>query len=100
MNDRPYEPTGMTTARWREITPSRVLIASLVRAQPLDAALLDGPDTSYCGDPFPHAVLWNGELWLSDGNHRVARAERRGAVTAMVRVAMPLIHFMPFRAAA
>jgi len=90
----------MTTAHWLQIPPSRVLVCSLISRQPIDETLLDGPDTSHCGDPLPHAVLWDGALEISDGNHRIARARRRGQDTLLVRVAVPFVHFIPFRCAA
>lgn len=76
----------MTTARWRLIEPEPVVIANLVPSNTVDEALLDGPDTSYCGDPVPHVVVWEGRLHLSDGNHRIARARLRGQRTIFARV--------------
>ena len=86
----------MTTAKWMEIRPSRVLIDSLrpSQAQLLYAAIMEAPP-SHSGDEIPHAVLWAGELRISDGHHRIARAKLRGDATIDVRVAVPFIHFRP-----
>lgn len=86
----------MTTAKWLQIKPSRVLVDSLRPAQEhlcYDALL--GESGSHCGDAVPHAVLWGGELYIADGHHRVARARLRGEQTIDVRVAVPFAHFTP-----
>ena len=94
--ERPWEPMGMTTEKWREIKPSRVLVDSLRPSQAhlLFAAIMGEP-SSHCGDAIPHAVLWAGELRISDGHHRIARAKLRGEQTIDVRVAVPFVHFRP-----
>ena len=83
----------MVTSDWLRITPSRVLTDSLLPTHTTIPHLLDAPDTSVSGDPIPHAVLWAGQLCISDGHHRIARARERGQATILVRVAVPYHHF-------
>lgn len=92
---------GMCTADWQKIKPSRVLVASLVPSQEhLSFAALAGAPSSHCGDPVPHAVLWDGRLFVVDGHHRVIRATLAREATLDVRVAVPFAHFTPVRCAA
>ena len=101
MNERPWEPMGLTTAAWLTIPPSRVLTGSLLPTQAhLSFDALAGAPSSLCGDPIPHAVLWDGELRLLDGHHRLIRARVDEAATILVRVAVPFVHFVPLRWAA
>lgn len=83
----------MTTADWLRIPPQAMPIDRLVPVQPVQAHLLDGHDTSHCGDSLPHVVLWNGTYFISDGHHRVARSKRRGLTVLAVRLAIPGVHF-------
>jgi Arc/MetJ family transcription regulator len=50
----------------------------------LDALLAD--DSTFYGDLFPHAVLWQGELYLEDGLHRALRAALQQRNVIHVRV--------------
>jgi Arc/MetJ family transcription regulator len=47
--------------------------------------LLD-EDSTFYGDLFPHAVQWDGELYLEDGLHRAVRAALQQRNTLHVRV--------------
>src|SRR5688500_13881279 len=86
MQMRPWEPTGMTTERWLLIPLRRVALATLIPSHGTREEWVKGPSTSWCGDPHPHVVVWQGRSYLSDGHHRVARARRQGHKTMWVRV--------------
>lgn len=83
---RPFEPTGMTSERWRaEVEPVPVLldcIDYLTQDLVSIAALLDPPES----EDHPHVVRWNGALYLSDGHHRYVRAVLGGRQTLLVRL--------------
>jgi Arc/MetJ family transcription regulator len=53
----------------------------------LDALLAE--DSTFYGDLFPHAVQWQGDLYLEDGLHRALRAalQQRQVLHARVHVA-------------
>ena len=93
---------GDDLQRWRG--------AALPRARPVDAGLgpdpaaadpdgraghhqaelrLDGllaEDSTFYGDLFPHAVLWEGQIYLEDGLHRAVRAALRNRAVLHARV--------------
>jgi Arc/MetJ family transcription regulator len=48
-------------------------------------ALLDEQSTFY-GDLFPHAVYWQGQLYLEDGLHRALRSALQQRTVIHVRV--------------
>ena len=50
----------------------------------LDTLLAD--DSTFYGDLFPHAVHWQGELYLEDGLHRALRAALQQRTVIHVRV--------------
>jgi hypothetical protein len=89
-NGEPWGSTGMTTTRWKtEIVPELVEIRELIATQPglLLAALATGWDkTPIGGDPIPHVIAYDGNLYLEDGHHRVARAALRGMTHVPARV--------------
>lgn len=89
--DRPFEPTGMTTEKWKTVAPQRVRIADLVFCQ--EEVSIKGliyhsqpGQPSFCGDSYPHVVGYAEKLWLSDGHHRVLAALLRGRKTILARV--------------
>lgn len=82
----------MTTRDWLRIRPIPMALADLVPTHELRHPL-SGPDTSHCGDAFPHVVYWHGRYRISDGHHRIARAQALGRLTMLVRVAIPTVHF-------
>ena len=47
--------------------------------------LLD-EDSTFYGDLFPHAVQWQGEVYLEDGLHRALRAALENRHTIHVRI--------------
>ena len=84
---RPYPEHGLSTRDWVRIPPRQVRLDELVttkRELALDR-LLD-EDSTFYGDLFPHAVQWNGDLFLEDGLHRALRAALQQRNTLHVRV--------------
>lgn len=85
----PYPETGLNTDRWMaEVTPARVLFGNLWLTQ--DHLRIMGvfgvPNWASANDPLPHAVFWQGELYLEDGHHRIVLAALRGETSALMRV--------------
>lgn len=82
----PWGPTGMTSARWRDVPPRLVRIDALIATQ--DGVYFHGihADTHVGGDPLPHVVSWRGREYLEDGHHRVMRAALAGATYMEARV--------------
>src|SRR5688500_8094578 len=69
------------------IPPRQVRMDTLVttkRELALDALLAD--DSTFYGDLFPHAVQWQGELYLEDGLHRALRSALQQRNVIHVRV--------------
>jgi hypothetical protein len=87
---RPYEPLGMTTAKWREIEPVEVDLYSLVPSQEGVVDHILPANHSYCGDPVIHVVLFNGVMYISDGHNRVNEAKIRGEKTIAARLLVKL----------
>src|SRR6478609_6843741 len=84
---RPYPDHGMSTRAWARIPPRKVRLDELIttkRELRLDA-LLDEASTFY-GDLFPHAVQWQGQLYLEDGLHRALRSALQQRTVIHVRV--------------
>ena len=84
---RPYPDHGMSARDWARIPPRKVRLDELIttkRELRLDA-LLDEASTFY-GDLFPHAVQWQGQLYLEDGLHRALRAALQQRNVIHVRV--------------
>jgi len=84
---RPYPEHGMSTRDWARIPPRKARLDALIttkRELRLDA-LLDEASTFY-GDLFPHAVQWQGELYLEDGLHRALRSALQQRTVIHVRV--------------
>lgn len=82
----------MSTRDWSRIHPIPMALCDLVPTHEVKHSLT-GPDTSHCGDSFPHVVYWRGRYRISDGHHRIARAQMQGRRTMLVRVAVPTVHF-------
>ena len=83
----PYPDHHTTLKQWAEIPPRPIRLADLTttkRELALDK-LLD-EDSTFYGDLFPHAVQWEGELYLEDGLHRAVRAALQQRHTLHVRV--------------
>ncbi|RBY95317.1 type II toxin-antitoxin system VapB family antitoxin [Blastococcus sp. TF02-8] len=86
-NGRPYPDHGLAPRDWAMIPPRQVRIDTLTttkRELALDALLAD--DSTFYGDLFPHAVQWQGELYLEDGLHRALRAALQQRNVIHVRV--------------
>lgn len=82
----------MTTTDWIRIKPSLMHLGYLVPTHEVKHPL-DGPDTSHCGDRYPHVIYWHGKFRISDGHHRIARRIRDGFKMMFVRIAVPTVHF-------
>src|SRR4051812_29709604 len=84
--ERPFEPLGMCTKRWRQIEPVPVDIDLLIPSQ--SHLVYDGlgEDYSHSGDPFVHIVCYNGQMLISDGHHRVNSAKKNGQKKIFARV--------------
>ncbi len=77
----------MSTRDWAAIPPRQVRLDTLIttkRELALDAVLAD--DSTFYGDLFPHAVQWQGEIYLEDGLHRALRAALQQRNVIHVRV--------------
>src|SRR5215475_5005575 len=84
---RPYPEHQLSTRDWAKIPPRQVRLDELVttkRELALDR-LLD-EDSTFYGDLFPHAVQWQGDLYLEDGLHRALRAALQQRNSLHVRV--------------
>jgi Arc/MetJ family transcription regulator len=84
---RPYPDHGFSTRDWAMIPPRQIRLDTLVttkRELALDALLAD--DSTFYGDLFPHAVQWQGEMYLEDGVHRALRAALQQRNVIHVRV--------------
>lgn len=84
---RPYPDHKLSARDWASVPPRSVRLDELVttkRELALDR-LLD-EDSTFYGDLFPHAVQWEGELYLEDGLHRALRAALQQRSTLHVRV--------------
>jgi Arc/MetJ family transcription regulator len=84
---RPYPDHKLSTREWARIPPRQVRLDELVttkRELALDR-LLD-EDSTFYGDLFPHAVQWQGDLYLEDGLHRALRAALQQRNNLHVRV--------------
>jgi Arc/MetJ family transcription regulator len=84
---RPYPDHGLTSRDWANVAPRPVRLVDLVttkRELALDRVLEE--DSTFYGDLFPHAVLWQRELYLEDGLHRALRAALQQRTSIHVRV--------------
>jgi Arc/MetJ family transcription regulator len=84
---KPYPDHGFSSRDWANVPPRSVRLDQLTtikRELALDK-LLD-EDSTFYGDLFPHAVQWDGELYLEDGLHRAVRAALQQRHTLHVRV--------------
>jgi Arc/MetJ family transcription regulator len=84
---RPYPDHGFSARDWAAVPPRTIRLDELTttkRELALDR-LLD-EDSTFYGDLFPHAVQWEGEVYLEDGLHRALRAALQNRQTLHVRV--------------
>ena len=84
---RPYPDHRLSARDWANVAPRPIRLDQLVTTKKQLALdqLLDENSTFY-GDLFPHAVQWNGEIYLEDGLHRALRAALQRRTTLHVRV--------------
>jgi Arc/MetJ family transcription regulator len=86
-NGRPYPDHGLSTRDWAAVPPRQVRLDTLITTKKelaLDALLAD--DSTFYGDLFPHAVQWQGDLYLEDGLHRALRSALQQRTVIHVRV--------------
>ncbi len=84
---RPYPEHGLTAKDWAKVAPRAIRLDELTttkRELALDR-LLD-EDSTFYGDLFPHAVVWEGEAYLEDGLHRALRAALENRQTIHARI--------------
>ena len=99
-NGRPYPDHGLSTRDWAAVPPRQVRLDTLITTKKelaLDALLAE--DSTFYGDLFPHAVQWQGELYLEDGLHRALRSALQQRTVIHVRV-LDLAAFSPATPAA
>jgi Arc/MetJ family transcription regulator len=92
---RPYPEHGFSSRDWANVAPRSVRLDELIttkRELALDTLLAD--ESTFYGDLFPHAVQWEGEIYLEDGVHRALRAALQQRHTLHVRV-LDLDEFKP-----
>ncbi len=84
---RPYPDHKFSARDWAGVPPRTVRLDELITTKRMLAldTLLDEESTFY-GDLFPHAVQWNGEIYLEDGIHRALRAALQQRHTLHMRV--------------
>ena len=86
-NGRPYPDHGLSTRDWASVPPRQVRLDTLITTKKelaLDALLAE--DSTFYGDLFPHAVQWQGDLYLEDGLHRALRSALQQRTVIHVRV--------------
>jgi Arc/MetJ family transcription regulator len=84
---RPYPDHGLSARDWAGLPPRSVRLDQLTttkRELALDQLLDD--DSTFYGDLFPHAVQWDGEIYLEDGLHRALRAALQNRTHIHVRI--------------
>lgn len=84
---RPYPEHGLSIRDWARIPPRQIRLDELVTTKKvLELDRLLSEDSTFFGDLFPHAVQWDGELFLEDGLHRAVRAALQQRNLLHVRV--------------
>jgi Arc/MetJ family transcription regulator len=84
---KPYPDHGLSYRQWAQIPPRQLRLDELVTTTTvlaLDRLLSE--DSTFYGDLFPHAVKWQGDIYLEDGLHRAVRAALRNRVVLHARV--------------
>lgn len=84
---KPYPEHGLSYRQWAQIPPRQLRLDELVTTTTvlaLDRLLSE--DSTFYGDLFPHAVRWQGDIYLEDGLHRAVRAALRNRVVLHARV--------------
>ncbi len=84
---KPYPEHGLSYRDWAAIPPRQIRLDEIVtttKVLALDRLLSE--DSTFYGDLFPHAVRWDGVIYLEDGLHRAVRAALRGRDILHARV--------------
>ena len=84
---RPYPDHAFSARDWASVAPRTVRLDELIttkRELALDTLLAD--ESTFYGDLFPHAVQWQGDIYLEDGVHRALRAALQQRHSLHVRV--------------
>ncbi len=92
---KPYPEHGFSMRDWANVPPRAVRLEELTtikRELALDKLLAE--DSTFYGDLFPHAVQWEGEIYLEDGLHRAVRAALQQRHSLHARV-LDLDELMP-----
>jgi Arc/MetJ family transcription regulator len=87
LDGRPYPDHGLSHRQWAQIPPRQIRLDELVMTTTvlaLDRLLSE--DSTFYGDLFPHAVKWNGDVYLEDGLHRAVRSALRNRIVLHARV--------------
>ncbi|SOD74716.1 Arc/MetJ family transcription regulator [Jatrophihabitans sp. GAS493] len=84
---RPYPDHGFSTRDWANVPPRAVRLDQLIATKKvLELDKLLAEDSTFYGDLFPHAVQWDGEIYLEVGIHRALRAALQQRNVLHVRV--------------
>jgi Arc/MetJ family transcription regulator len=87
LDGRPYPEHGLSHRQWAQIPPRQIRLDELVMTTTvlaLDRLLSE--DSTFYGDLFPHAVKWQGDVYLEDGLHRAVRSALRNRIVLHARV--------------
>ena len=86
-DDKPYPDHGLRPKDWSSLPPRQVRLDELITTKrELELDRLLDEDSTFYGDLFPHAVQWEGDLYLEDGLHRALRAALQQRNSLHVRV--------------
>ncbi|TWH15040.1 type II toxin-antitoxin system VapB family antitoxin [Rhodococcus rhodochrous] len=84
---KPYPDHGLSLRDWSRIPPRQVRLDEIVTTtKVLELDRLLSEDSTFYGDLFPHAVQWQGVLYLEDGLHRAVQSALRNRPVLHVRV--------------
>ena len=84
---RPYPDHGLSARDWANVAPRTIRLDELITTKKqLELDHLLDEDSTFYGDLFPHAVLWDGEVYLEDGLHRAVRAALENRTTIHIRI--------------
>lgn len=84
---RPYPDHGLSPRDWSNVAPRAIRLDELTTTKKqLELDHLLDEDSTFYGDLFPHAVQWEGEVYLEDGLHRAVRAALESRHTIHVRI--------------
>jgi Arc/MetJ family transcription regulator len=84
---KPYPEHNLTYRQWAQIPQRQIRLDELVTTTTvlaLDRLLSE--DSTFYGDLFPHAVRWQGNVYLEEGVHHAVRAALRNRTVLHARV--------------